>query len=337
MQLNVIKNRYIYFIISLVLLIVSVSLLLFSKLNLGIDMTWWTQAEYSFENSINIEEVRTKLEAEAKSIIYENREVINTVNAYTISWEKSLSVVAWFDSSIETTALEDLKSDFRTKVLDILKQEDSSIIETSYTNIGKSFGDYIRNTAILTLVIAIWAIAFYVAWAFSWVASWISVLSFSAITIITLFHDILIASWLYVIASYFLPEFKIDPFFVTALLTILGYSINDTIVIFDRIRANLKNMISKNKTLDYIIEVSIEDTLRRSIFTSLTLFFVLLTIFFFGPETISWFVLVMLFGTVVGTYSSIFIASPMLYELNKNKKISEIKKTEVSIEDKIVV
>jgi len=82
------------------------------------------------------------------------------------------------------------------------------------------------------------------------------------------------------IASNFFPEFKIDTFFITALLTILGYSINDTIVVFDRIRSNIKKLIKK-KTLSEIIEISIKDTLRRSIFTSLTLFFVLLTVFFF--------------------------------------------------------
>jgi preprotein translocase SecF subunit len=78
----------------------------------------------------------------------------------------------------------------------------------------------------------------------------------------------------------FLPEFKINTFFITALLTILGYSINDTIVVFDKIRSNIKKLIKK-KTLAEIIEISVSETLRRSIFTSLTLFFVLLTIFFF--------------------------------------------------------
>jgi preprotein translocase SecF subunit len=134
----------------------------------------------------------------------------------------------------------------------------------------------------------------------------------------------------------YFPEFKIDTFFITALLTILGYSINDTIVVFDRIRSNLKKLVKKESLKD-IIELSINDTLRRSIFTSLTLFFVLLTIFLFGPESIKGFVLVMMFGTLIGTYSSIFIASPLLFELNKKKKISEYKDTSLTPDDKIVV
>ena len=139
----------------------------------------------------------------------------------------------------------------------------------------------------------------------------------------------------------FFPEFKINTFFVTALLTILWYSINDTIVIFDRIRSNLKEFWGKIwkkwKTLKEIIDLSVNETLKRSIYTSLTLLFVLLTIFIFGPETIKWFILVMIFGTIVGTYSSIFVASPILYLVNRHKKLSVYKKIKLKAEDKIVV
>ena len=337
MKLNVIKNRINFFILSGVLIVISISLLLFWNLNLGIDMTWGTQAEYSYEEGINIEKLRVTLSEESKNILFEDKEVINDINAYKVSWEDKLSIVTWFDTSVETEDLEILKNDFRMKVLNILKTEDPSIIENSYTNIWKSFWDYIKNTAILTLVIAIAAIAFYVTWAFSWVASGISVMSFSLITIVTLFHDVIISTGFYLLISSLIPEFKIDTFFITALLTILGYSINDTIVVFDRIRSNLKEMLAKNKSLEEIIEVSVSETLRRSIFTSLTLFFVLLTVFLFGPETIRGFVLAMMFGTIVGTYSSIYIASPLLFEFNKKKKITEYKEAESNIEDKIVV
>jgi preprotein translocase subunit SecF len=90
---------------------------------------------------------------------------------------------------------------------------------------------------------------------------------------------------LYVFSGIFFPEFKVDTYFVTALLTILGYSISDTIVVFDRIRENIKNHV-KNKKLDEIIELSVTETLARSLFTSLTLVFVLITIFIFGPDSL---------------------------------------------------
>jgi len=292
--------------------------------------------EYTY-NNIDIVSMRDKIWVKAKEITYKWNEVINSTNVYKITWKNIIVVIWWFDSTVESKKLVDLKNNFRMWVLDILKKSDSSIVESSYINIWKSFWDYIKETAKLTLIIAIIWIALYIAWAFSGVVSWINVMSFSSITVLTLFHDVLLSSWLYMFVSSIFPEFKIDTFFVTALLTILGYSINDTIVVFDRVRANLKNMTNSKKSLEEVIDFSITETLRRSIYTSLTVLFVLITIFFFWPETLKWFTLVMIFWTVIWTYSSIFIASPMLYEINKNKKITKIKIQEKNIEDKIVV
>jgi len=237
--------------------------------------------------------------------------------------------------------LNNLKLEFKNKSLEILKKSDDTIIESKYTSIWKSFWDYIKSTAFLTLFIAIISITIYVTYSFSWVVSWISVISFAIITLITLFHDVLISAWLYIIVWYFYRDFQIDTFFVTALLTILGYSINDTIVIFDRIRDNLKKFAWKtwkeSKDLYEIVNLSINETLTRSVYTSLTLVFVLLTIFFFWPESIRGFILAMMFWAIVGTYSSIFIASPLLYEVNKNKKLTIYKKIESNPDDKIVV
>lgn len=350
MQLNVIKNRNIFFGISATLIIMSLFILIFWKLNYGIDMTWGTQSEYSYKNEINIDLINTKLIEKAKEIKYETKEIINHVNAYNIAWEKQISIVTWYDyipdwdNSWDTAKKQELlktldkyKNDFRSEITKILKEADNSTIEINYTNIGKTFWDYIKDTAVLTLIIAIWAIALYLAWAFSSVVSWISIMSFSLITIVTLFHDVIISTWLYIGFSLIFPEFKIDTYFITALLTILWYSINDTIVVFDRIRWNLSKYIGKKKTLDEVIEISVSDTLRRSIFTSLTLFFVLLTVFLFGPESIRWFILTMMFGTIIWTYSSIYIASPLLYEFNKKKVLWEIQEKIVNINDKIVV
>jgi len=357
MELNIIKNRYIYFGISAALLILSLVVFLFGNINYWIDMTWGTQAEYQYSSkSIDLENIRKNLKAESEKVIYNKKEIINSISVFKISGQNKIWIITWYDDIIPTAEdlkqietnnkltetkisweiLAKIKNDFRVKTLEVLKKSDDTITETSYTNIGKSFWDYIKNTAILTLVIAIVWIALYVTNAFSGVATWISIMSFALITIWTLFHDVLASTWLYLITSSYFPEFKIDTFFITALLTILGYSINDTIVVFDRIRSNIKKLVKK-KNLKEIIEISIIETLRRSIFTSLTVFFVLLTIFFFWPETIKGFILAMLFGTIIGTYSSIFIASPFLYEFNKNKKLNAYKKVIIKPEDKIVV
>ena len=357
MELNIIKNRYIYFGISGALLLLSLLVFIFGNINYWIDMTWWTSAEYSYsKNSLDLEKIRKNLDEEKEKVIYNWKKLVNWISVFKIAWEKKIWVITGYDEIEPTKAdleklktnnklttqkisweiLSKIKADFRQKTLNTLKKYDENITETNYTNIGKSFWDYIKNTAILTLVIAIVWIALYVTNAFSWVATWISIMSFALITIGTLFHDVFASTWLYLITSHYFPQFKIDTFFITALLTILGYSINDTIVVFDRIRSNIKKLVKK-KNLEEIIEISVVETLRRSIFTSLTVFFVLLTILFFWPDTIKWFILAMLFGTIIGTYSSIFIASPLLYEFNKNKKLSEYKKKIIKPEDKIVV
>lgn len=245
--MDILKNRFIYLWISGVLFILSVLFLFVPKLNLWIDMTGWTQAEYSFSKQFDIDDLRTSLTTLAWEVLYEDKEVINDITAYTVSWENTLVVISGFDSSIEDTQLDKLKNEFREKVLSFLQESDLEILETSYTNIGKSFWDYIKNTAILTLILAIIAIAIYVYFAFNWIVWGISIMSFALITIITLFHDVIISSWAYIFTSMYLPEFKIDTFFITALLTILWYSINDTIVVFDRIRSNLIEFGWKNE------------------------------------------------------------------------------------------
>jgi len=338
--MDIIKNRIVYLGISGVLFLVSVMLILVPKLNLGIDMTWGIQMEYEYENTMNIEAIKSELNTQ-KDIFNSEEDAINNITVYSITWEKKIDVVVWFYNTQTDKKLEELKNIFKDKVFEVIKKQDETAVETKYINIWKSFGDYIKDTAFITLTLAIIAITFYVTFAFSWVVSWISVFSFAFITIITLFHDVVISTWAYILTSMYLPEFQIDTFFITALLTILGYSINDTIVVFDRIRSNLKKYAGKHwknwKNLKQIINLSIIETLTRSIYTSLTLLFVLTTVFFFWPETISGFILVMIFGTLVGTYSSIFIASPILYQVNKNKKLSKYKKIVVNPEDKIVV
>jgi len=334
--LDVIKNRYTFFIASGALVLFSLISFFAFNINLWIDMTGWTQSEYSYSEEIDLEKIRTEVKTLADKV-NEEEKVINTINVYKISGEDKFIVETGFNRNIEDIELERQKVNFKDAVNDILKSESDDITLSRYVNIGASFGDYIKNTAKITLAIAIVGITIYVAYAFSGAVSGISSLTFGIITIITLFHDVLISSGLYLLVSSFFPEFKVDTFFITALLTILGYSINDTIVVFDRVRANLKLYAGKGKDLQEIINIAVTETLRRSIYTSLTLAFVLFTIFLFGPESISGFTLVMIFGTLIGTFSSIFIASPLLYEINKNKTLKEYKKVKLSAEDKIIV
>lgn len=186
-------------------------------------------------------------------------------------------------------------------------------------NIGASFGAYIKTSGYITLTLAIIAISLYIQYAFrgsiAGMASW----PFAVVTGISLIHDVIIAFGLYVITSFFFPEFKIDTFFLTAMLTVLGYSINDTIVVMDRIRSNLQDGHSKKMSFSAIIDKSIHDTMRRSLFTSLTVVIVLVAMFLFGPSSLKGFTLALIYGGIVGTYSSICIASPLLVDITKKR------------------
>jgi len=337
-MLQVIKNRKLYYSISWVFTLFALLFIFVFKLNLWIDMTGWIQTEYTYEK-LDVVQVKDIVSNTKKTISIDWKEVINSVEVYKVTWENKIAVIAWFDASINEAKLDDLKNDFKTKALKSLQEIDSSVLETQYINIWKSFWDYIKNTAISTLIITVLGIALYLAWAFSGILNWWAIiLSFSSIVIITLFHDIVVAVWFYIFTSNFLPDFKIDTFFVTALLTILWYSINDTIVVFDRIRSNLKLHTKKDKK-DFkdIIDMSINETLARSIYTSLMIIMVLFAILIFWPEAIKWFVLTMIYGTLIWTYSSIFIAAPMLYDFNKDINLEHYEKKVKTIEDKIVV
>ena len=301
-------------------------------------MTWGTQQEFRFENfEFQIDEAREIAEMVQWHMNIQEQNVITTVEVFRVAWEDLFVVQAGFSRELSDEELEPWKIAFRDQLANQYG-EIWNIELARYINIWASFWNYIRNTAIITLIIAVGAIAIYIAFAFSWAVSGITSLSFALITLITLFHDVIISTWLYILASSFFPQFQIDTFFVTALLTILWYSINDTIVIFDRIRSNLREFGGRWKNLFDIIKISLEESLTRSIYTSLTLVFVLVSIIIFGPDTIKGFTLAMLFGTLVWTFSSLCIAAPLLYHLHKNTPLKPyIKKENLSEDDKMVV
>lgn len=341
MNLDFLKHRYLFIAVNMTILVISILFLVFWNYNLSIDMTGGINMEYSYEDNIDIETVKQSLANEAETFTNNWNKVINNISVYTITWEKAFSVVAWFDSQIDEKTLDALKLEFRWKTLEILKGMDDSILETKYVNIWKTFWDYIRNTAFLTLGLAAIAITIYISYAFSWVVWGINIFSFAAVTLFTLLNDVLIAAGIYVMIWYFLKDYQIDTFFITALLTILWYSINNTIVIFDRIRLNLREYAwkpwKKWKELYEITNMSVWSTITRSLYTSFTLILVLLSVFIFWPETLKGFILVMMIGTTIWTFTSVLIAPALLYEFNKKKKLLQYVKKVNRVEDKIVV
>ncbi|MDD2891730.1 MAG: protein translocase subunit SecF [Candidatus Gracilibacteria bacterium] len=324
MKIDFIKSRFMYYGFALVLIFISLGAYFTLPLNLGIDMTGGAQTEYDYTaGQIDMSTIKDMVSETKKNIMYNETEVINNVNIYKISGENKFVVEAGFSkiSGISDKDFEGLKTKFKDEITGKFASLSSvKITMARYINIGESFGDYIKKTAYMTLALVIIAISLYIAYAFRGSIEGFTSFSFASVTAISLFHDLIIAFGLYIIASYFFPEFKIDTFFITAMLTVLGYSINDTIVVMDRIRSNLRLPENKKKDFGTVINNSVNDTMTRSIYTSLTIFIVLVAMFFFGPDSIRGFILALIFGTIVGAYSSIAIAAPLLYDISGKKR-----------------
>lgn len=312
--------RKTFYTIALALIVISFVSPLILGMRLGIDMTGGVQLEYTCNTVCpDISTAKALADEVKKTIVVGTKEIMNDVNIYKIAWQETIVVEAGFNKeNVSDVDMEKLKTQFK----DSLTEKFASVKSTTFTlsrhiNIGESFGAYIKKSWYITLTIAIIAISLYIQYAFrgsiAGMASW----PFAIVTGLSLIHDVIIAFGLYVITSFFFPEFKIDTFFLTAMLTILGYSINDTIVVMDRIRSNLKEKASAKQTFPALIDKAIHDTLRRSLFTSLTVVIVLASMFLFGPESLRGFSLALLYGTIVGTYSSVCIAAPLLFDITK--------------------
>ncbi len=192
-----------------------------------------------------------------------------------------------------------------------LKDKIAGYEELSFQSIGPSIGKELRKKSITALILVLIGISLYIAYAFRKVYRPISSWKYGWVTLITLFHDVIIPAGLLAILGHY-KGIEIDTNFVVALLVVIGFSVHDTIVVFDRIRENL--LLDKGKTdFGTVVNDSINQTIARSINTSLTLVLVLLAMYFAGPVTLKYFVLTMLVGVTTGIYSSIFVASPLLH------------------------
>ncbi len=203
-----------------------------------------------------------------------------------------------------------ISEDAHQQYLSALRNKFGDIEELSFQNIGPAVGEELKNSAFWAIAMVLLGISLYIAFAFRKVSYPIKSWKYGIITLLSLLHDIIIPAGLLAVLGKYLG-IEIDTNFIVALLVIMGFSVHDTIVVFDRIRENL--MFQKGKfDLAEIINNSINQTFVRSVNTSLTLILTLLTMFFFGPITLKYFILTILVGVVMGTYSSIFVASPLL-------------------------
>jgi preprotein translocase subunit SecF len=199
-----------------------------------------------------------------------------------------------------------------------LTELDAGAEELRFEFIGPVIGQELKEKAIYAILAVILAIILYVAWAFRKVSYQVSSWKYGIIAVIALIHDIAIVVGIFAILGNFM-NVEIGLPFVAALLTILGYSVNDTIVVFDRVRENLHKK-GEHKNFEETVNISVNESLSRSFNTSITTLIVLGTIFLFGGMSIHYFILALIIGMIAGTYSSIFLAASLLVEFNKYGK-----------------
>jgi len=265
-----------------IVMITTALLLIFTKgFNYGIDFAGGTLIQVKFEGKAPISDVRDILE---KDKSYEG------------------ATVTFFGSDDEIViktkmSSQNLGEDIGDKVRNMLQDTQGFQEIRRVDMVGAKVGSELREKGLMAMVLAIIGILIYVSFRFEW--------RFAVASVLALVHDVTIAMGMIVL---FNVEVNLD--ILAALLTILGYSLNDTIIVFDRIREGIRTI--KNPDLEGIINESVSRTLSRTTLTSLTTFFVVLTLFLFGGEIINGFSFTLLVGVVVGTYSSIFVASPIL-------------------------
>ena len=287
----IIKNKFIFLTISAAIVLGSILAVCIFGLHKSIDFTGGTQLEVTY-TTVRPETalVQGVLSKDGLPDAVVQQEGTNSLSLKSRALSESERVTVLADLSIGG-------------------QYPITETQTTFTSIGPSVGRELASKAIVAIIVVVIAIVLYIAFAFRSVSKPVSSWKYGLIAIATLVHDIAIPSGVFALLGHFYGA-EVDTLFVVALLTVLGISVSDTIVVFDRIRENLKNHTAT--TFADTVGKSLNQTFVRSINTSLTVILVLIALFFFGPIATKNFALVLIVGMFFGTYSSIFVASPLL-------------------------
>lgn len=283
---NFIKNRKIAYTISAVIILVGLISFIFHGFNFGIDFIGGTLLQLKFDKSVSTAEIR---------------KVLGEFNL-------SQSTIQKLSENEFVIRTENIDSEKRKEILSVLKEKLANPEVLRMEAVGPVIGEDLKRSSLYALIFAFIGIILYVTLRFEF--------KFSIVSVLALLHDCLI-----VLGIFSLLRKEITIQIVAAILTIIGYSVNNTIIILDRLRENIK--FKTRDIFENLINLSINQTLTRTIFTTLTTIFPILTLYFFGGIILSDFALALLLGMVAGTYSSIFIASPLLIEWNKIFKVHQ--------------
>lgn len=296
-MIKLIQKRKYYYAVSGIFIVLSILFLIAWGLKPSIDFTGGSLVEVQFKNRPE----QTQINEALKNVSFDGGLTIQPAgeNAYILRFKNS-------DDKTHQDILAGLKENFN--------KDGNEVIENRYESIGPSIGAELAKKTTYAVIIVLLGIIIYVGWAFRKVSYPVASWKYGVVAIIALLHDIIIPLGVFsILGRYFGMEVGLA--FVAALLTILGFSVNDTIVVFDRIRENLfKN---KKDSFDEIVNISVNQTMTRSINTTGTVIVSLIAIYFFGGESIKYFALALIIGISSGAYSSIFVASPLLVDWEK--------------------
>lgn len=302
----IIKHRKIWYAFSLAIVIASLFALFKFGLKQGIDFTGGSLLEVEYSNGRpNISVLKEKVEALniGGAIMQPSGERNVIIRMKDITEENHQKVLF--------AVLSDEQARPPTPVLN----DGGRGKEIRFDSIGPVIGKELKKKSITAIVLVVAAIILYVAFAFRKVSKPVSSFYYGLMAVVALIHDVTLPAGVFAVLGHYYGV-EVDTLFVTALLTVLGFSVHDTIVVFDRIRENLKNSGNKDN-FETIVGVSVNQTIGRSINTSLTVILVLLSMFFLGGESTKYFSLALIIGVSIGTYSSIFLASPLLVTIER--------------------
>jgi preprotein translocase subunit SecF len=301
-QFNFMGMRKVTFIVSASLIIFSIPTLSYQGLNLGIDFTGGTLVEVGYPEAVNLDKLRQS---------FSDSEFNNVAIQYFGSAKEIL---------IRMPPQQGLNSaDVSSKLLDLLSSNNFSAEMRRVEFVGPQVGEELREDGGLAMLYALLCIMVYVAFRFQ--------MRFSVGAVSALIHDVIIT-----LGFFSITRFNFDLTILAALLAVIGYSLNDTIVVFDRVRENFRKI--RDKTPVEVFNISLNQTLSRTLMTSFTTLLVLIALFFLGGEIIHGFSMALIFGVLIGTYSSIYIASPVTLMLGiKKEDLMPVKKEGVDLEN----
>jgi preprotein translocase subunit SecF len=289
--MDIIAKRKIFLGFSGILVVLSLISLMVWGLKRGIDLEGGTDWQIAFpDKPVTVQDIQQALSATGL---------------------KKEFVIRQLTDQLFSLRFKDLSEEEKQQYFSAL-QKVGDVKENNFSRIGPTIGFELRRKAIWGIAFVLLGISIYIAWAFRKVSEPVKSWKYGVVTLITLFHDVVIPTGMLSVLGRF-RGVEIDTNFIVALLVVMGFSVHDTIVVFDRIRENLLHQRGKKIALSEVINQSIKETFARSINTSLTLVLVLIALMIFGPTSLFYFILVILVGTIFGTYSSIFVASPLLY------------------------